>query len=103
MPQTTATAPKSTFDRDPRLDPRIKAYFAGMKGGGEKPNVASREELLAQEHSPVALAGMARQKALFDSMDSEEVAPSTGVTCERRDADLFARRQCHQDSVYTAR
>ncbi len=79
MAQTTATAPKSTFDRDPRLDPRIKAYFAGMKGGGEKPNVASREELLAQEHSPVALAGMARQKALFDSMDSEEVAPSTGL------------------------
>src|SRR6202522_2365469 len=46
----------------------------------EKPNVSSREELLAQENSPAALAALARQAAFFDSMDSEEVAPSAGLS-----------------------
>ena len=40
----------SKLELDPRLDPRIKAYFAGIDLGAAKPNVASREELLAQEH-----------------------------------------------------
>src|SRR6202789_1537545 len=46
----------------------------------EKPNVSSREKLLAQENSPAALAALARQAAFFDSMDSEEVAPSAGLS-----------------------
>jgi CubicO group peptidase (beta-lactamase class C family)/acetyl esterase/lipase len=79
MSQTIATPSTSKLELDPRLDPRIKKYFAGMPLGQAKPNVASREELLAQENSPAALAAMARQTALFDSMDSEEVAPSAGL------------------------
>jgi hypothetical protein len=62
-----ASTPSKT-ETDPRLDPRIKKFFAAMPTPVEKPNVSSREELLAQE------------TALFDSMDSEEIAPSAGLS-----------------------
>src|SRR5271163_3770536 len=81
--ETTAPAKASTpskVETDPRLDPRIKKVFAGMPAPVEKPNVSSREELLAQENSPAALAALARQAAFFDSMDSEEIAPSAGLS-----------------------
>jgi acetyl esterase len=68
----------SKTETDPRLDPRIKKFFAAMPAPVEKPNVSSREELLAQENSPAALAALERQTALFDSMDSEEIASSAG-------------------------
>ncbi|HEY6341193.1 MAG TPA: hypothetical protein VIY49_06845 [Bryobacteraceae bacterium] len=58
MSQTNATASKSKLELDTRLDPRIKKYFAGMPTPVEKPNVSSREELLAQENSPAAQAAM---------------------------------------------
>ena len=64
---------------DPRLDPRIKKAFAAM-AGGPRPDVVSREELLAQELSPEGLAAYAKQVALFDSMDREDIASSTGLT-----------------------
>ncbi|BBZ43514.1 alpha/beta hydrolase [Mycobacterium parmense] len=70
----------SKLDLDPRLDPRIKAFFAGIDLGTAKPNVSSREELLAQENTPAALAAQDRVNALFNAMDSEEVAPSAGLT-----------------------
>lgn len=69
----------STIESDPRLDPRIKAYFAGKNLGGPKTNVSSREELLAQEHSAAGLAAQKMQNAWFDSMDSEAIAPSAGL------------------------
>jgi acetyl esterase len=68
------------LELDPRLDPRIKAAFAGIDLGTGKPDVASRAELLAQENTPQALAAQARVDALFDAMDSEDVAPSTGLS-----------------------
>src|SRR5271168_1299743 len=75
----TGSRPSKT-QTDPRLDPRIKKVFAGMPAPVEKPNVSSREELLAQENSPAVLAALERQTALFDSMDSEEIAPSAGLS-----------------------
>ncbi|MFZ6644621.1 alpha/beta hydrolase fold domain-containing protein [Undibacterium sp. TJN25] len=45
-----------------------------------QPNVSSREELLAQELSEKGRAIYAQQIAFFDSMDSEELAPSSGLT-----------------------
>src|ERR1700691_1591666 len=81
--KTTAPAKAGTpskTETDPRLDPRIRKFFAAMPTPVEKPNVASREELLAQENSPAALAALARQTTLFDSMDSEEIAPSAGLS-----------------------
>jgi acetyl esterase len=70
----------SKLELDTRLDPRIKAYFAGIDLGAAKPNVSSREELLAQENTPEALVAQARVNALFNVMDSEDVARSAGLT-----------------------
>jgi acetyl esterase/lipase len=70
----------SKLELDPRVDPRIKAFFAGIDLGTGKPNVSSREELLTQENTPEALAAQDRTNALFDAMDSEDVAPSAGLT-----------------------
>ena len=70
----------SKLELDPRIDPRIKAAFAGIDLGTVRPNVSSREELLAQEYTPAALAAQDRSNALFDGMDSEDVAPSAGLT-----------------------
>ncbi|RKP53482.1 alpha/beta hydrolase [Pararobbsia silviterrae] len=69
----------SKLESDPRIDPRIKKFFAGMTSA-PKSDVSSREALLAQEHSPEGRAAYARQVALFDTMDSEAIAPSTGLT-----------------------
>jgi acetyl esterase len=74
-----ASTPSKT-ETDPRLDPRIKKFFAAMPTPAAKPNVSSREALLAQENSPAVLAALERQTALFDSMDSEEIAPSAGLS-----------------------
>jgi acetyl esterase/lipase len=70
----------SKIDTDPRLDPRIKAAFAGMPTGTPEPSVSSREELLAQEYSPEGMAALQQQTAFFDSMDSEDLAPSAGTS-----------------------
>jgi acetyl esterase len=78
MSQTNTTPTATKTQLDTRLDPRIKAYFGAMNLV-PKPNVSSREELLAQEHSPAGLAAMALQKAAYEAMDSEAVAPSAGL------------------------
>jgi acetyl esterase len=70
----------SKLELDPRIDPRIKAAFTGIDLGTVRPNVSSREELMAQEYTPAALAAQDRTNALFDAMDSEDVAPSAGLT-----------------------
>jgi acetyl esterase len=70
----------SKIEVDPRLDPRIKAAFAGIPTGVPQPSVSSREELLAQEYSPAAMAALEQQTAFFDAMDSEDLAPSAGLS-----------------------
>jgi len=69
----------SKLELDPRIDPRIKTAFAGVPVGAPQADVASREELLAQELSAEGKAAYARQVAVFDSMDREDVAPSAGL------------------------
>ena len=64
---------------DPRVDPRIKAVFAAF----ELPtptSVASREELLAEEATASATAKAEAMKAFLDAMDTELIAPSTGLS-----------------------
>src|SRR6202012_3923136 len=70
----------SRIANEPLLDPRVKKFFANMPSMPEKPDVASREELLAQENTPAALAAYQWQSKMFNSMDSEEVAPSGGLS-----------------------
>jgi acetyl esterase len=64
---------------DPRVDPRIKAVFAAF----ELPrptDVASREEMLAEEGTESAAAKAAGMKAFLDAMDTEVIAPSAGLS-----------------------
>jgi acetyl esterase len=70
----------SKLELDSRVDPRIKEFFAEIDLGTGKPDVSSREELLAQEQTPEALAAQDRVNALFNAMDSQDVAPSAGLT-----------------------
>ncbi|OSC31534.1 esterase [Mycobacterium vulneris] len=70
----------SKVELDPRIDPRIKAFLAGIDLGTVRPNVSSREELLAQENTPAALAAQNRVNALFNAMDSEDLAPLSGLS-----------------------
>jgi acetyl esterase len=76
--QNTVVQP-SRVATDPRLDPRIRAKFAGIPTGIEKQSVSSREELLEQELSPEGLAFNEWQNKIFDAMDDETIAPSTGL------------------------
>jgi acetyl esterase/lipase len=70
----------SKIDSDPRIDPRIKAAFAGWPDPEPLPDVASREDLLAQARLPGATARMDAMKAILDAMDREDVAPSAGLS-----------------------
>ena len=63
---------------DPRLDPRIKAMLAAMPGGPQ-PDVASRDEMLAEVNTPEALQMQAMMTMMLDAVDNEDVAPSAGL------------------------
>jgi acetyl esterase/lipase len=65
---------------DPRIDPRIKAFLGGIELGMALPDADSREQLLKEVETPEALAGREAFSAFFDLADSEEIAPSTGLT-----------------------
>ena len=64
---------------DTRLDPRIRRIleFIPSEPLGD---VASRGELLAEAASPEAAANRELMQQFFDLCDTEEVAPSTGLT-----------------------
>lgn len=69
----------SKLSEDPRIDPRLKALF------GEMPvlrgrDLSSREEVLERNRSHKAVAGRAAMAAFADRADTEEVAPSDGLT-----------------------
>ena len=65
---------------DPRIDPRIKALFAGMPEFPVVGDVASREELVAEYNSKAALARAAQWTAMAEAIDNETIAPSAGLT-----------------------
>jgi acetyl esterase len=65
---------------DPRIDPRIKAVFGAMPDMPPAKDVANREVLLAEENTQAAAARAAMQKAMFDAIDTEEVASFKGLT-----------------------
>lgn len=66
---------------DPRLDPRIRAFLAALPDipAQEFPN---REALVAAANSPEALAAAEGMKSFMDLCDSEENAPSKGLTID---------------------
>ena len=64
---------------DPRIDPRIKAVM-GMMPTESQRDAKSRDELVAEANSSEALARMEQMKGFFAMLDSEEIAPSMGLS-----------------------
>ena len=68
----------SKLQRDPRIDPRIKAVF-GEFGLPPMPDVTSREALIAEETSPEAQAGLEAVEAFYASTGADEVHVPDGL------------------------
>lgn len=69
----------SRISEDVRIDPRIRAAFGAMPDAPNPGDVTSRDVLLAEQQTEAARAAMAAQTAMFSAMDTEAVAPSTGL------------------------
>ncbi len=67
------------LSEDPRIDPRIKAVFGGFESVGSL-DAASREEVIERANSPEARAQIEGLTAFLAMCDTEEVAPSDGLT-----------------------
>jgi acetyl esterase len=63
---------------DPRIDPRIKATLGAMPIP-EQQSVSYRDVLMKEVNQPEALAAQQMLVGMLDMLDSEEVAPSTGL------------------------
>jgi acetyl esterase/lipase len=70
----------SKLAQDPRIDPRLKAAFGSMNALTTTGNVASREELLAEEKTEAGKARAAALIAMLNSANYETVAPSAGLS-----------------------
>jgi acetyl esterase len=64
---------------DLRLDPRLRALLGAMPME-PVPDVTSREELVAEANNPEAVANREAFTAIMDACDSDEVAPSAGLS-----------------------
>lgn len=69
----------SKLTEDPRIDPRIKAAFGHWPVVRGR-DMASRDEVLRANNSDKAVAGRAAMTAFMNKVDTEELAPSTGLT-----------------------
>ena len=70
----------SKLTQDPRIDPRIKAIFGAMELSSPSQDVESRKVLVAAANTDEAIARNEGLKAFMDMCDTEEIAPSTGLT-----------------------
>jgi acetyl esterase len=69
----------SKLSEDPRIDPRLKRLFGKMPVVRGR-DMASREEVLERNQSEKAVAGRAVMAAFAERADTEEIAPSDGLT-----------------------
>ena len=69
----------SKIQDDPRIDPRIKATLGVMLTLSEA-GAETREQLLAEVNSEQAQAAREGMMGFMESCDSEEIAPSKGLT-----------------------
>ncbi|MFT4797064.1 MAG: acetyl esterase [Sulfitobacter sp.] len=65
---------------DPRIDPRIKAIFGNLPDTGPSENAPSRDALLELVNTPEAIAGRDMMKGFLNLCDTEEIAPSQGLS-----------------------
>lgn len=70
---------------DPRLDPRLRGMLGQMQMTGQLEDAPNREELLERMNSPEAQAGSEGFRGMMELCDSEEVAPSAGLSISTRD------------------
>jgi acetyl esterase len=68
----------SKLAEDPRIDPRLKEVFGSMNVTAIG-DVASREDLLAEENTEVGKARAAAFAPMLNSFDNETIAPSAGL------------------------
>ncbi|HZN12784.1 MAG TPA: alpha/beta hydrolase [Acidimicrobiales bacterium] len=68
------------LNEDPRIDPRIKRVFGAIGAMPALGDVASRDVLLAEANDDGAVARRSMLTAFFDLCDTEEVAPSKGLS-----------------------
>lgn len=64
---------------DPRIDPRIKAFFGAFPSGQGQGDAESREQLLAEASSDAAQTMRQMMTTFMDACDTEEVAPSADL------------------------
>ncbi|MGH6991822.1 MAG: alpha/beta hydrolase fold domain-containing protein, partial [Caulobacteraceae bacterium] len=74
------TPAPSKLVADRRIDPRIKQLFGAFPPSPKLGDVVSREALLAEQVGPGAAQRAAAQKAFMGLVDTEEVAPSAGLS-----------------------
>jgi acetyl esterase len=70
----------SKIQQDPRIDPRLKAFFGNLPDPLPLPDVENREELLATANSDTAKARAVAMTKFMDAMDNDVVAPAAGLT-----------------------
>lgn len=68
----------ATLEDDPRIDPRIKEIM-GMMPPMALGDVVDREQLLQEANHPKALKRASEMEAMFELVDTEEIAPSAGL------------------------
>ena len=65
---------------DERIDPRIRVLFGAMTFPTGIPNAVDRQQLLDEASHPDAVERYQRLKDFLKFVDSEDVAPSSGLT-----------------------
>ncbi len=70
----------SRLSEDPRIDPRLKKVFAALPSFDNPGDVPSREKLLEFANSEEQRAATAGLQAFLAMCDTEEIAPSKGLT-----------------------
>jgi acetyl esterase len=73
----------SKLAEDPRIDPRLKEVFGSLDVLTATGDVASREDLLAEELTEAGKARAAAVGAILNSFDNETIAPSAGLSISR--------------------
>jgi acetyl esterase/lipase len=68
------------ISEDPRIDPRVKAALGAIDFGGAAGDAESREQLLEEANTEEAIALRELTTAFMGMSDTEEIAPSKGLT-----------------------
>lgn len=68
----------ANLESDHRLDPRLRAILSAVPTAS-LPDVADRDQLIAEANTPEAVAAREAFRAFQDLCDTEEAAPSAGL------------------------